>query len=860
MSLKKPMSQYNFSTIESKWQQYWDEHHSFITDAGSTKPKYYILEMLPYPSGHMHVGHVRNYTIGDVIARYKSRKGFNVLHPMGWDAFGLPAENAAIEKGVHPHDWTIHNIQQMKAEFKAVGLSYDWTKEVNTCAPDYYYHEQKIFLKFLEKGLAYRKESLVNWDPVDQTVLANEQVIDGKGWRSGAQVVKKKLNQWFLKITNYSDELLSGLKDLGWSEHLKLIQEKWIGKSQGCNVKLKISNKPQYIEIFTTLPETMYGASFCAISFDHPISLTLAQTNNDIKDFIEKCRQGSVSEAAIETAEKEGINTGITVDHPLLPGQVLPVYIANFVLMDYGTGALFGCPAHDTRDYEFAQKYSLPILPVVDNFSQLSDLPTKINENQKIINSGFLNGLTAKEAKKIIIEKFESTKQGYAVTNFRLRDWGVSRQRYWGCPIPIIYCDKCGTVPVPEADLPLLLPKDVKFDGHGNPLEVNPSWKHVSCPKCKAKALRETDTFDTFFESSWYYMRYCDPKAKDIINTEKANYWLPVDQYIGGIEHAVMHLLYARFFTKAMNDCNLVKVREPFKNLLNQGMVTHLSYKDLQGKWVSVSDVTSKNGKFFIKESNIEALPQRIEKMSKSRKNVISPDYIIKSYGADTIRLYILSDSPPDKDFEWTDAGVKGSYKFINRLYNFITESIKEHQLQDLHQSSLESLHNMTPEQSDIMNNLYKTLQEVEGHIHTFTLNKMIAIIREFLNKLFVFKVTSENDKIVLFHSINLIIQILNPIIPHLTEELWQILGHHNSLTTVKWPTLNPVFLKDEELILPIQINGKLKIAITIPKKDFSEEEIKEIVLSNSKIKKSIDVLSVKKFIYIKHKVVNLVV
>ncbi|MBP9792195.1 MAG: leucine--tRNA ligase [Rickettsiales bacterium] len=850
---------YNFLNIESKWQQYWQDNNSFVAEIDSKKPKFYVLEMLPYPSGHMHVGHVRNYTIGDILARYKSRKGFNVLHPMGWDAFGLPAENAAIEKGTHPREWTITNIQQMKLEINGLGLSYDWTKEVNTCSPEYYHQEQKIFLKFFEKDLAYRKESMVNWDPVDNTVLANEQVIDGKGWRSGATVIKKKLNQWFLRITNYSDELLSELKDLGWSEHLKLIQEKWIGKSQGCNIKLKISHQPQYIEIFTTLPETIFGASFCAISFDHPIALVLAQSNHDIKIFIDKCRQGSVSEAAIETTEKEGIDTGLRVNHPVLEGQTLPVYIANFVLMDYGTGALFGCPAHDTRDHEFAIKYSLPILPVIDNFTHLSELPTKAEDHHKLINSEFLNGLTVSNARKIIIEKFESKKQGQGVINYRLRDWGVSRQRYWGCPIPIIYCDQCGTVPVPEQNLPVLLPEDVKFDGYGNPLDRHPEWKYVTCPKCKAKALRETDTFDTFFESSWYYMRYCDPNAQKIINTEAVNYWLPVDQYIGGIEHAVMHLLYARFFTKAMNDCSFLKAREPFKNLLNQGMVTHISYKDSAEKWVSVSDVTSKNGKYFTNNSTQEAFPQRVEKMSKSKKNVISPNYIIKEYGADTIRLYILSDSPPDKDFEWTDSGVKGSYKFINRLYNFIIDSIDKFQLSKIHRSQTE-LHNLTDIQSDIMSNLHKTIEAVEEHIQTFALNKTIAMIREFLNHLFAFKIHSETDKMILLHSIESVVKILNPIIPHLTEELWQKLGHKNSLTQVQWPIANHNFIKDTGVILPIQINGKLKTTIPIAKKDFSEDEIKQLVLTNDKIKKILSDTPLKKFIYIKHKIVNLVV
>lgn len=853
-------STYNFLEIEQKWQQYWDKNKSFVVDVDSQKPKFYILEMLPYPSGHMHVGHVRNYTIGDVIARYKARKGFNVLHPMGWDAFGLPAENAAIEKEVNPREWTINNIKQMKEEFKAVGLSYDWTKEVNTCSPEYYHQEQKIFLKFLGKGLAYRKESMVNWDPVDQTVLANEQVIDGKGWRSGADIVKKKLNQWFLRITNYSESLLSELKELGWSEHLKKMQEKWIGKSEGCNVKLKLTDKPHYIEIFTTLPETMFGASFCAISFDHPIASVLSQKNKQIKIFIEKCRRGSVSEAAIETAEKEGVDTGLTVEHPLLENKTLPVYIANFVLMEYGTGALFGCPAHDARDHEFATKYNLPILPVIDNFQDTSELPTVAQDNQKLINSDFLNCLTLKEARKIIIEKYESKGLGKRITNYRLRDWGVSRQRYWGCPIPIIYCDKCGTVPVPEKDLPVLLPEDIKFDGIGNPLDSDHEWKYVPCPKCHKKAVRETDTLDTFFESSWYYMRYCNPKTDDIVDSKTVNEWLPVDQYIGGIEHAVMHLLYARFFAKAMTDCNLIKVNEPFKNLLNQGMVNHLSYKDSQGKWVAVSDITKNGNKYFIQNSSSEAFPQRIEKMSKSKKNIISPNNIIKKYGADTIRLYTLSDSPPDKDLEWTESGIKGSYKFINRLHSFICDSIAKYNFSEMHHSDLEKLTTLTNTQSSILSKLHKTLYDTENYIKTFALNKMIAVIRELVNQLLTFKVVSDSDKILLFKSIEILIQILNPIIPHLTEELWEKLGHKTSLTQKKWPIANKKFLKEDKTILPIQINGKLKTTIEISLENISDNEVQQIVLADPKVQKAIASQTLRKFIYIKHKIVNIVV
>jgi leucyl-tRNA synthetase len=632
----------------------------------------------PYPSGRIHMGHVRNYTLGDVVARYRRAKGYNVLHPMGWDAFGLPAENAAMERGVHPGKWTIENIKSMRTQLKSMGLSYDWSREFATCSSDYYQHEQKMFLKFLEAGLAYRKESWVNWDPVENTVLANEQVVDGCGWRSGAPVERRLLSQWFLKITDFADELLAAIGDLDrWPDRVRLMQQNWIGKSEGARVRFSIvsncASDANHIEVFTTRPDTLFGASFLAIAANHPLALAISKTNLAAADFITECAKLGTSEAAVESAQKKGFDTGLQVSHPLDPAIKLPVHIANFVLMDYGTGAIFGCPAHDQRDLDFANAYELKILPVVlpdgEDAASFKVTDTAYTGPGKLFNSRAWDGLDIEAGKAAAIAAIAATNAGTGETTYRLRDWGVSRQRYWGCPIPIIHCDDCGAVPVPEKDLPIILPDDVDFGGSGNPLSSHPSWKHTSCPKCGKNAEREQDTFDTFFESSWYFLRYADPTSNEGVNGQAAAYWLPVDQYIGGVEHAVLHLLYSRFFTRALSQVGYLNLGEPFAGLMTQGMVCHQTFQDEAGKWLFPTDVVKQGDAWVQTSDGSKVIAGRIEKMSKSKRNVVDPELIIRNYGADTARLFMLSDSPPERDMEWTESGVEGASRFLKRVW-----------------------------------------------------------------------------------------------------------------------------------------------------------------------------------------------
>ncbi|MEP2815745.1 MAG: leucine--tRNA ligase, partial [Alphaproteobacteria bacterium] len=674
------MARYNVKENEQKWQAAWDDKGCFQVREDNDRPKYYVLEMFPYPSGRIHMGHVRNYTLGDVVARYKKARGFNVLHPMGWDAFGLPAENAAIENKVPPAQWTRENIATMRRQLKTMGLSYDWDRELATCEPGYYRHEQKMFLDFLANGLVYRKESWVNWDPVENTVLANEQVIDGRGWRSGALVEKRQLSQWFLKITDYAEELLKGIETLDrWPDRVRLMQENWIGRSEGAHVRFQFDGRDGQLDIYTTRPDTLFGASFCAVAANHPLAQELARGNPDLADFVAECNRLGTSEAAIETAEKMGFDTGVKVLHPFIDGHTLPVYVANFVLMDYGTGAIFGCPAHDQRDLDFARKYGLPVLPVVapkgTDATAVTVGDEAFTDDGLLINSDFLDGLAVPDAKSKIIDRLEDMGIGTRAVNYRLRDWGVSRQRYWGCPIPIIHCGDCGIVPVPETDLPVELPADVDFSETGNPLARHPSWKHVACPTCGKPAERETDTFDTFFESSWYFARFCNPASDAPLDRAAVDYWLPVDQYIGGIEHAVLHLLYSRFFTRALKKCGYLSVEEPFAGLLTQGMVCHQTFKDAAGKWLLPSQVVFDGDAAKHAETGQPVTLGRSEKMSKSKKNVVDPEAIIGAYGADTARLFMLSDSPPDRDLEWTDAGVDGAWRYLNRLWRLVTEN-----------------------------------------------------------------------------------------------------------------------------------------------------------------------------------------
>lgn len=850
MNESKPIetARYNFRETEAKWQRHWQENSSFRTEENSSKPKYYVLEMFPYPSGNIHMGHVRNYTLGDVVARSKRSQGYNVLHPMGWDAFGLPAENAAIQNNTHPHKWTLANIENMREQLKLIGLSYDWSRELATCLPEYYKHEQLFFLKFLENGLAYRKEAEVNWDPVDNTVLANEQVIDGRGWRSGAVVERRKLSQWFLKISDFSEELLNALDDLKqWPEKVRLMQEKWIGKSRGATLQLRISggeritdSKDESLEIYTTRPDTIFGMSFCAISPQHPlVSKILSSSSaicNTLSSFIAECNQIGTSEEAIEKAEKKGFDTGLKVKHPFEDREV-PLYVANFVLMDYGTGAIFGCPAHDQRDFEFANKYNLPVIQVVD-------------ENNIMINSHFLDGLSVDEAKKRAIKELEKQGIGEEKINYRLRDWGISRQRYWGCPIPVIHCDDCGVVPVPESELPVRLPEDISFDKTGNPLENHPAWKYVNCPKCKKAAKRETDTFDTFFESSWYFMRYATLPSSDPLEKKSVNYWLPVDCYIGGIEHAVLHLLYSRFFTRALSKCGLLDLKEPFKRLETQGMISHETYKNSEGKWLSPDDIVKNDeGKFIEIKTGLPVNVGRIEKMSKSKKNTIDPRHIIETYGVDAARLFMLSDSPPDRDLEWTDAGIEGAWRYINRLWRLV---------QEYKASSYDAKSDSCNQTGTLRKATHKTIAAVTDDIEKFHFNRSIARIRELTNLIEATPVTMENS-ISRHEAIIAAIHLLNPFMPHLTEELWQELGGEGFLYNRPWPTADKEFLVDDSVTIAIQVNGKLRGTIELPK-DSDKKYIEEEALGVASVKDFLKDKKINKIIVVPNRIVNVVI
>jgi leucyl-tRNA synthetase len=844
--MKQAIPNYNSKDTELKWQQQWEKLAAFQTKTDSNLPHYYVLEMFPYPSGRIHMGHLRNYTIGDVIARYKRAQGYNVMHPMGWDAFGLPAENAAIQNNVHPAKWTYENIAHMREQLKSIGLSYDWELEVATCSPDYYQHEQKMFLDFLENGLAYRKESLVNWDPVDNTVLANEQVIDGRGWRSGAVVERKKLNQWFLRITDFSDDLLEGLKGLdNWPEHVRLMQEKWIGKSEGAQIFFAIEGREDTLTVFTTRPDTLFGASFAAIAPNHPLAAELAAHNPELQAFIEECNTLGLAEDVIEKAEKKGVATGLKLLHPFLDGVTIPLYIANFVLMDYGTGAIFGCPAHDQRDFEFATKYKLPIKTVIapageENFT-VTDAP--YTDDGIVINSGFLNGLSVAEAKKAACARIEASGQGKTTINYRLRDWGISRQRYWGCPIPIIYCPSCGTVPVPAASLPVTLPEDVTFDKPGNPLDNHPTWKHVACPSCAGAATRETDTFDTFFESSWYFARFTSPKSAQGLDKDACNKWLPVDQYIGGVEHAVLHLLYARFFTRALKKCGYHGIEEPFSGLLTQGMVCQESYKDAQGNWLYPEEVIKhKDGTATHYQTCEQVTIGRIEKMSKSKKNVVDPAAIIAAYGADTARLFMLSDSPPERDLEWSDAGVDGAWRYINRLWKMVA------------QFEVDAASTTNPPSPEIQRAIHKTIASVTEDLEKFHLNRAVARIRELTNSL-----SELAPSPTLKEGLEAIVRLLQPLTPHLAEELWQRLGHSELLSSYPWPKADSALLIDDTVTLAIQVNGKLKSTITLPA-NCAKEHAEQAVMELPVIQQAINGNTVRKIIIVPNRVINVVV
>lgn len=854
------MTRYNIKETEQKWQKIWDEKSCFEVTEDPDKEKCYVLAMFPYPSGRIHVGHVRNYTLSDVVARYKKARGFNVLNPMGWDALGLPAENAAIDNNVHPKTWTDSNIDMMRGQLKSMGLAIDWSREVATCDPSYYRHEQKMFLDFLDNDLVYRKESMVNWDPVENTVLANEQVVDGKGWRSGAPVERRKLNQWFLKITDYADELLEALTTLeNWPHKVRVMQENWIGKSTGLQMHFEIENNENNIEVFTTRPDTLFGASFIALAPDHPLTKELAGDKEGFDDFVQQCQAVGTSEAAIEQAEKLGFATGYSAKHPFIEGKTIPIYVANFVLMDYGTGAIFGCPAHDQRDLDFARKYGLDVTPVVIPEGQTAE--DFIVENEaytgegRLENSEFLNGKNIEDAKQASIEKIEGMNQGTGTTIFRLRDWGVSRQRYWGCPIPVVYCDDCGMVKLPEDQLPVALPEDVTFDKPGNPLEHHPTWKNCDCPQCGKPATRETDTFDTFFESSWYFARYCDAHNEtEPFSKEKANYWLPVDQYIGGIEHAVLHLLYSRFFTRAMQACGYLDVAEPFEGLFTQGMVTHTTFKDQNGKWVFPTDVEKNDkGEYTLINGGGPVTTGRIEKMSKSKKNVVDPESIMDAYGADAARLFILSDSPPERDLEWTESGIEGAWRYINKLYRFISEAAPQ-----LPQADTEAP-KMNDKASDAVKLAHKTILGVSEDLDQLYMNKAVAKIRGLSNALTALNIEDEGEAYAMRQCADIVVRLMNPMVPHVAEELWSILGHDEILAQSPWPTADENMLADDTITIAVQVNGKLRATITLPT-DADKKRTEETALEDPSVQKALDGKTIRKVIVVPGRIVNVVV
>ncbi|NEX91539.1 leucine--tRNA ligase [Caulobacter sp. 17J65-9] len=857
------MARYNPKEVEPKWRSAWDAHGVFRTrspEEAAGKPKYYVLEMFPYPSGNIHMGHARNYVMGDVVARFKRARGFNVLHPMGWDAFGMPAENAAMERGVHPKAWTYQNIDNMRAQLKLLGLSIDWSREFATCDPDYYGRQQAWFIELFRQGLVFRKESVVNWDPVDNTVLANEQVIDGRGWRSGALVEKRKLTQWFLRITDYADELIEGLKGLArWPEKVRLMQENWIGKSRGARVSFPFAGHApagfdKGLEVYTTRPDTLYGASFVGIAADHPLADQLSRQNPELAAFVEECRKGGATEAEIETAEKKGVFTGLYVQHPFDPNWKLPVWIANFILMGYGTGAIFACPAHDQRDLDFARKYDLPVRPVV--LPEGTD-PAEFELGDeaytgpgKLYNSQFLDGLDVEAGKAAAIDRIESLGLGEGATVYRLHDWGVSRQRYWGCPIPIIHCKACGPVPVPAEQLPVELPDDVTFDLPGNPLLRHPTWRHVKCPSCGGEAERETDTLDTFVDSSWYFARFANPKAADPIDKAAADYWLAVDQYIGGVEHAVLHLLYARFITRALTDAGAMSVREPFAGLFTQGMVTHETYKKPEGGWVDPTQVVLEtvDGKRSARhaETGESLVIGDIEKMSKSKKNVVAPEEILDAYGVDAGRLFVLSDSPPERDVQWTSGGVEGAWRFVNRVWAEF-DALGEAAIPAADEDAAQALRRAT----------HKAIKAVTEGFEGFRFNSAIARLYEFVNTVKSSPV-EQTGSAARREALSALARLVAPIVPHLAEEAWARMGESGMAVDAPWPEFDPELAADQELVLPVQINGKRRAEVRV-RPGTPEAEVEQIALSDEAVKRHLEGQTVRKVIVVKDRIVNIV-
>ena len=867
---------YNAREAEPKWQRIWDQKSLFETQNDDPRPKYYVLEMFPYPSGRIHMGHVRNYAMGDVVARYKRARGFNVLHPMGWDAFGMPAENAAMANKTHPAAWTYANIATMRDQLKSMGLSLDWKRELATCDPRYYRHQQHMFLDFLKTGLIDRKTAKVNWDPVDQTVLANEQVIDGRGWRSGAAVEQRELTQWFFKISDYAQELLDALDGLDrWPEKVRTMQQNWIGRSEGLSIRfaLKPETVPHHdtaLEIYTTRPDTLFGAHFLALAADHPLARAAAEKNPKLAAFIEDCKRVGTAQEAIAKAEKKGFDTGIRAIHPFDPSWELPVYVANFIVMDYGTGAIFGCPAHDQRDLDFVNAYGLGVTPVVCPSPSAADTFTvtdlAYDGDGVMINSRFLDGMTPAEAREDVAKRLEATMLdglpvGNRKVNFRLRDWGISRQRYWGCPIPVIHCDSCGTVPVPKQDLPVVLPDDVTFDVPGNPLDRHPTWKHVGCPQCGKEARRETDTMDTFVDSSWYFARFTNPwNDTDPTVPATVDHWLPVDQYIGGIEHAILHLLYSRFFTRAMHKTGHAGIDEPFAGLFTQGMVVHETYKDADGQWISpaeitiVSDGNQRHASRLTDKTPVSI--GAIEKMSKSKRNTVDPDDIISTFGADTARWFMLSDSPPERDVIWTEEGVQGAARFVQRLWRVVCDIAS---LEDGHTALHSELSALA-----IRKAAHRALARTEDDVERLRFNRCVAHVYELSNTLQSAMSECEGpasqDLVAVLRESGLIlVQIVAPMMPHLAEECWSVLGGRGLVAEAAWPVADRSLIIENEFTYPVQINGKKRADLTIAR-DADQKTVETAVLALDAVQKALDNQVPKKIIVVPQRIVNVVV
>ena len=870
---------YNARESEPRWQKIWDERAIFATRNDDPRPKYYVLEMFPYPSGRIHMGHVRNYTMGDVVARYMRAKGHNVLHPMGWDAFGLPAENAAIERKVAPKAWTYENIATMKKQLQTMGLSLDWSREFATCDPSYYKHQQKMFLDFLKAGLAEREKRKINWDPVDMTVLANEQVIDGKGWRSGAVVEQREMNQWVFKITKYSQELLDALDTLDrWPDKVRLMQRNWIGRSEGLLIRFALDpatapSGESELRIFTTRPDTLFGAKFMAIAADHPLAQAAALKNPKLAEFIAETKKQGTAQEIIDTAEKQGFDTGIKAVHPFDPDWKLPVYVANFVLMEYGTGAIFGCPAHDQRDLDFVNKYDLGNTPVVcppdvdPKSFVITD--TAYDGDGRMINSSFLDGMTIDTAKEEVAKRLESATRGNAPVaerqvNFRLRDWGISRQRYWGCPIPVIHCPKCDVVPVPAQDLPVVLPEDVSFDKPGNALDHHPTWKHVTCPQCGGKATRETDTMDTFVDSSWYFARFTDPWNENAPTTPAvANRMMPVDQYIGGVEHAILHLLYSRFFTRAMKATGHVAMDEPFAGMFTQGMVVHETYKKQDGTFASPAEINietvgdKRRATLLTSKETVEIGP--IEKMSKSKRNTVDPDDIIGTYGADTARWFMLSDSPPDRDVIWSEEGVQGASRFVQRVWRLVNTAVP-------HLPKPGTPIGDSDDALALRRIAHRTLAEISTSIERLRFNTAIAKLYTFVGALADVvdgpaKLMEANPAVAAAarEAFDILAVLISPMMPHLAEQCWQVLGHQGLVSEANWPETDAKLLVDDTITLPVQVNGKKRADVTVGR-NAPNGEIEAAVLALDAVKSALDGKSPRKVIIVPQRIVNVVV